>query len=44
MNLLPSDLLLSEINSKDLVLKLKSFSKDPYTANAKGYALLKVND
>lgn len=44
MNLLPSDLLLSEINSKDLVLKLKSFGKDPYTANAKGYAVVKVND
>ncbi len=44
MNLLPSDLLLSEINSKDVVLKLKSFGKDPYTANAKGYTTLKVND
>jgi hypothetical protein len=44
MNLLPSDLLLSEINSKDVILKLKSFGKDPYTANAKGYTVLKLND
>lgn len=44
MNLLPADLLLSEMNSKDLVLKLTSFGKDPYTANLKGYQLLKVND
>jgi hypothetical protein len=44
MNLLPSDLLLTEINSKDLTLKLTSFGKDPFTANTKGYQLLKVND
>lgn len=44
MSLLPSDLLLTDMNSKDVVLKLKSFGKDPFTANAKGYQTVKLND
>lgn len=44
MHLLASDQLLTEINSKDLVLKLTSFGRDPFLAVTKGYQELKVND
>lgn len=44
MHLLASDQLLMEINSKDLVLKLTSFGRDPFLAVTKGYQELKVND
>lgn len=44
MNLLPSDLLITEMNSKDVVLKMKNFGKDPYTANTKGYTTLKLSE
>lgn len=44
MHLLASDQLLTELNSKDLVLKLTSFGRDPFLAVTKGYQELKVND
>lgn len=44
MHLLAPDQLLTEINSKDLVLKLTSFGRDPFLAVTKGYQELKVND
>ncbi|KQS31481.1 hypothetical protein [Dyadobacter sp. Leaf189] len=44
MHLLQSNQLVTEINSKDLILKLVSLEKDPFLAITKGYQELKVND
>ncbi|TLU98986.1 hypothetical protein [Dyadobacter luticola] len=42
MHLLTANQLLSEINSKDLVLKLTDIVKEPFTAITKGYTVLKL--
>lgn len=44
LHMLTSDLLVTEINSKDLILKLGSLEKDPFLATTKGYPEVKVND
>jgi hypothetical protein len=44
MHLLTSNQLVTEMNSKDLVLKLVSLDKDPFLAVTKGYQEVKVND
>ncbi|QRR04192.1 hypothetical protein HWI92_14170 [Dyadobacter sandarakinus] len=44
MYLLPQDLLVTEISSKDLSLKLTGFGADPLTVSTKGYQELKLGD
>ncbi|MCE6990487.1 hypothetical protein [Dyadobacter sp. CY323] len=44
MYLLGPNQLITEIDSKDLVLKLSSFGKDPFLAVTKGYMELKLNN
>ncbi|MCE7071626.1 hypothetical protein LZG74_15005 [Dyadobacter sp. CY327] len=42
MHLLEPNQLVAEINSKDTILKLKSFGRDPQTVSTKGYTVFKT--
>jgi hypothetical protein len=42
MHLLEPNQLITEINAKDTVLKLKSFGRDPQTVSTKGYTVFKT--